>query len=65
MKTVEYQLILADGAKLDEFIDLESEISVMQQFNGFMKLHGAVKAHPVQPSLFQDPTDLPLPISSS
>ena len=53
MKTVEYEFILPDGLKPYEFIDLDSDMSIMQQINSFMKLHGAVKAHPVQPSLFQ------------
>jgi len=55
MRTVEYEFILPDGSKRYEFIDLDNEMSVMQQINSFLKLHGAVKAHAVQPSLFQDP----------
>ena len=55
MKAIEYEFILPDGSKRYEFIDLDSDMSIMQQINSFLKLHGAVKAHPVQPSLFQDP----------
>jgi hypothetical protein len=39
-------------AKRYEFVDLDNDMSVMQQINLGMKLHGAVAARPVQPTLF-------------
>jgi hypothetical protein len=56
LKTVEYEFTLPDGSKRYEFIDPDNDMSVMQQISLCMKMHGAVSAHPVQPSLFDDAT---------
>lgn len=52
MKMIEYEFTLPDGTKRYEFVDPDNDMSMMQQINLGLKLHGAVKAHPVQPSLF-------------
>lgn len=52
MKLVEYEFVLPDGSKRYDFVDLDNDMSVMQQINLGMKLHGAVAARPVQPTLF-------------
>lgn len=52
MKPVEYEFVLPDGSKRYEFIDPDNDMSVMHQINLAMKMHGAVKARPVQSSLF-------------
>ena len=57
MKTVEYEFILADGSKRYEFVDPDNDMSVMQQINLGKKLHCAVAAYPVQPTLFDTPPD--------
>jgi hypothetical protein len=54
LKTVEYEFTLPDGSKRYEFVDLDNDMSLMQQISLALKLHGAVSAHPVQPSLFDD-----------
>jgi hypothetical protein len=51
-KTTEYEFTLPDGSKRYEFIDPDNDMSVMHQINLAMKLHGATRAHPVQPTLF-------------
>lgn len=53
-KCIEYEFVLPDGSKLYEFIDPDNDMSVMHQINLCLKLHGAVSAHPVQPSLFDE-----------
>jgi hypothetical protein len=52
LKCIEYEFTLPDGSKRYEFVDPDNDMSVMHQINLGMKLHGAVKAHPVQSSLF-------------
>ena len=52
MKLVEYEFVLPDGSKRYEFVDPDNDMSVMQQINLGLKLHGAVAARPVQPTLF-------------
>ena len=52
MKPVEYEFVLPDGSKRYEFVDPDNDMSVMQQISLGLKLHGAVSAHPVQPTLF-------------
>jgi hypothetical protein len=52
MKTVEYEFTLPDGSKRYEFVDPDNDMSVMQQIELCKKLHGAVAAQPVQPTLF-------------
>lgn len=52
MSTVEYEFVLLDGSKRYEFIDTDNDMSVMHQINLGMKMHGAVKAHPVQSNMF-------------
>jgi hypothetical protein len=52
MEPVEYEFVLSDGSKRYEFVDPDNDMSVMQQINLGLKLHGAVAAHPVQPTLF-------------
>jgi hypothetical protein len=59
MKLVEYEFTLPDGTKRYEFIDPDNDMSVMHQINLFMKLHGAVKARPVRPTLFDLKDDDP------
>jgi hypothetical protein len=59
MKTVEYEFILPDGSKRYEFVDPDNDMSVMQQINLCVRMHGAVSAHPVQPSLFDETAVLP------
>ena len=54
MRTIEYEFVLADGSKRYEIIDRDNDMSVMHQINLGLKLHGAVSAHPVQASLFED-----------
>lgn len=51
---IEYEFVLPDGTKRYELVDTSNDMSVMQQINLCMKMHGAVAAHPVQPSLFDD-----------
>ena len=52
MKLVEYEFALPGGSKRYEFVDPDNDMSVMQQISLGMKLHGAVAARPVQPTLF-------------
>jgi hypothetical protein len=52
MKLVEYEFVLPDGSKRYEFVDPDNDMSVMHQINLGMKLHGAIAARPVQPTLF-------------
>jgi hypothetical protein len=52
LKPVEYEFTLPDGSKRYEFVDPDNDMSVMQQIRLGMKLHGAVSAHPVEPTLF-------------
>lgn len=54
MKTIEYEFVLPDGSKRYEIVDPENDMSVMQQVNLGKKLHGAIAAHPVQATLFED-----------
>lgn len=54
MKCVEYEFVLPDGTKRYDFVDPDNDMSVMHQINLFLKLHGAVAAHPVQPFLFDE-----------
>jgi hypothetical protein len=49
---IEYEFTLPSGEKRFEFIDPDNDMSVMHQINLGLKLHGAVKAHPVQANLF-------------
>lgn len=51
---IEYEFVLPSGEKRYEIIDTDNDMSVMQQINLGMKLHGAVAAHPVQGSLFPE-----------
>ena len=50
----EYEFVRPDGEKRYEIINLDNEMSVMQQITLCMRLHGAVAAHPVQGSLFEE-----------
>ena len=51
---------LPDGSKRYEFVDPDNDMSMMQQINLGLKLHGAVSAHPVQPTLFGlEPSNTP------
>ena len=50
---IEYEFVLPDGSKRYEIVDTNNDMSVMQQINLGMKLHGAIAAHPVQGSLFE------------
>jgi len=60
MKPVEYEFTLPDGSKRYEFVDLDNDMSVMQQISLGMKLHGAIAARPVQPTLFDlEPSNTP------
>jgi hypothetical protein len=60
MKPVEYEFILPDDSKRHEFIDPDNDMSVMQQINLGLKLHGAVTARPVQTTLFDlEPRNTP------
>ena len=52
MKPVEYEFTLPDGSKRYEFVDPDNDMSVMQQINLGLKLHGAIAARPVQQTLF-------------
>lgn len=52
MKCVEYEFVLPDGSKRYELVDPDNDMTVMQQLNLGMKLHGATAARPVQGSLF-------------
>ena len=52
LKPVEYEFTLPDGSKPYEFVDSDNEMSGIQQINVGLKLHGAVAAQPVQPTLF-------------
>ncbi len=59
---MEYEFVLPSGEKRYEFIDPDNDMSVMHQINLGLKLHGAIKAHPVQASLFEEPQPLPPPV---
>ncbi len=52
----EYEFVLPDGQKRYELIDPDNDTSVMHQINLGLKLHGAVKARPLQANLFEEPT---------
>jgi hypothetical protein len=55
MPCIEYEFVLPDGSKRYEFIDPDNDRSIMHQISLGLKMHGAVKAHPVQASLFEQP----------
>lgn len=53
LKPVEYEFTLPDGSKRYEFVDPESGYSVMAQIRMFSDMHGAIRAAPVQSTLFE------------
>lgn len=51
---IEYEFVLPDGSKRYEIVDKNNDMSVMQQVNLGLKLHGAIAARPVQANLFEE-----------